>query len=334
MINIGQIALPNETFDDEISEMLDKLFNIDDSIIEERPKDMKLKMENNSISHFQYSGGGNLLFGESQLNGMSFDTSYRVNSHEKPKNQKKFKEQVLRNKLIKLDYNKIFKNDEFVNRGISDEFLTTFNGKLTILLKNYNGSILLQKFLPNTHDDIISKLFFEITKDLSDLMVDPYGNYFCQILYKKLKKSEKLTFLKEIRTDFILISSNTYGNYALQTVIENLLFEEEIDILLSILAFDNNLVKMIKNNNSIHVIEKIIIILPEHKIDFIYLFTIKNFLNLSIDKLGLFIVKKIIINCKSPVYLIQLRNLLIEHFFVLVINPIGNHVIQTALEVI
>jgi hypothetical protein len=334
MNNFGNKKISkNESFFDEISDMLEKLFTFDDLPVEEDPIDKNLKNENNSLNEMSNISSLNNPFEKSDQNKMQFANRYQLLSSERPVKNKKSTEQNFADNEINIHKNKIFKNHEIKNNGITDEFISCFKGKLTMLIQNYNGSILLQNCLPYTNHDIISKLFFEICQDISFLMVDPYGNYFCPILYKKLKKTEKLLFLKEIQADFIQISFNSHGNYSLQSILENLQSEEEIKTFLAPLMDHKNLVSMLKSNNSTHVIEKIIITLPEDKIDFIYKFTLNNFLFLSQDKIGLFVVKKIIMNCKSTFNLDQLQDLIIKHFYVLIIDPVGNHVIQAVLEV-
>lgn len=308
--------------DAQLAEMLEKLINVDDSYVEDESKDLK---QNNDFSLELY-GGKSILTQENSITS-KFNSSHDENI--------KFKighdNAASNNKNVKTAFQN--NNEDIISKGISEGFLYSFKGKFSFLIKNYNGSKLLQKFLPNTEEQVISKIFAEIVRDIPDLMIDPYGNYFCQKFYGMLRKGEKILFLKEILNNIFIISSNNYGNYALQTLIDLFSSDEEVEIFLKMLNHDNNLVKMIKENSAIHVIEKIIMSLPEQIISFIYEFTFQNFLNLSINQNGLFVVKKILMNCKNPCNQLRLQSLIIKNFNVLITNAIGNHVIQTALEV-
>ena len=219
-------------------------------------------------------------------------------------------------------------------QSISENFYNTFEGKFIYLIKNYNGSKLLQKSLPNSGAKIITKLFFEIMRNISELMIDPYGNYFCQKFYMLLSLDEKLLFLKEIQNNILPISSNSFGNYSLQAIIEKFTSDHEIEIISKILQNRSTLVNMLRENNSIHVLEKIIMFIPEEKIQLFYEFSIENFVFLATNQNGLSILKKIILCARNYMTQIRIQNLIIINFNMLIQHSFGNHVIQIVVEVI
>lgn len=216
---------------------------------------------------------------------------------------------------------------------ITENFFKTFEGKFVHLIKNYNGSKLLQASLPKTEKAIISKIFLEVSRYLPDLIKDPYGNYFIQKLYPLLNIEEKLNFLFDIQNDILNISYNNIGNYSLQCLIENFNTDYEIESFCSALKDNETLMKMIMDNSSIHVLEKILMFVPENKIIFIFQFVIDNFMLLSTNQNGLCIVKKIIMTGKSYYIQMKIQNLIIINFNYLVLHTFGNHTIQAVLEV-
>jgi hypothetical protein len=67
-----------------------------------------------------------------------------------------------------------------------------------------NGSIELQKALKSTNSKILSKIFEEVKHNLlikilnkiPELIIDKYGNYFCQKLFKYIESEERIRFLE------------------------------------------------------------------------------------------------------------------------------------------
>ena len=82
---------------------------------------------------------------------------------------------------------------------IEKEDLLILKGNFHKLIISQNGSRILQKALQNSHSSIMLAIFSEIDDKISDLMIDPYANYFCQIFYTYLEINEKLIFLKKVK---------------------------------------------------------------------------------------------------------------------------------------
>jgi len=81
---------------------------------------------------------------------------------------------------------------------INKENIKCLRGKIVIILKSQNGSRILQNSLLNDSYMVIKTILTEVEDHLSDLMVDPYANYFCQKLYEHLKLQDRLIFLKKV----------------------------------------------------------------------------------------------------------------------------------------
>ena len=103
-------------------------------------------------------------------------------------------------KIEKLDYNK---------NSIDIEDYNKLKGNFLNLITSQNGSRFMQKIYLNTNYDILKKIFDEISNSISDCMIEPYANYFCQKFFGVLKKEERIIFLNSIITSYIslIISS-------------------------------------------------------------------------------------------------------------------------------
>jgi hypothetical protein len=216
---------------------------------------------------------------------------------------------------------------------ISDNFYMTFRGKFQSLITNYNGSRLLQKALPKTSSKIISLIFHEIKDFIPSLITHQYGNYFCQKLYLLLTLRDKIFFLQNI-TNFILhIATDKIGYYPLQTIIEKLSTYEEKEIIAQWICSRDNFTLMMREANSVHVVEKIILSIGEDQIKFIYDFAIKNFIMMSSNQNGICVIKKLLVHAQNFLTQKKFQKILIENFMFLIQNSFGNQTIQVAIEV-
>ena len=78
---------------------------------------------------------------------------------------------------------------------------------------------------------MIDFLVKDIGADFSRIMVDNYGNYFCQRLLSSCSGEQRVTILKLIESDFLLICTDKRGTHAIQTIIDTISVPEEEKIL-------------------------------------------------------------------------------------------------------
>lgn len=65
------------------------------------------------------------------------------------------------------------------------------------------GSKFLQKVLENANPQIVQYLLNEITPMLPEIMVDNYGNYFCQKLLSNCSADQRMQILERIAEDIV-----------------------------------------------------------------------------------------------------------------------------------
>ncbi len=64
------------------------------------------------------------------------------------------------------------------------------------------------------------------------LMVDQYGNYFCQKLLQSASQEQRLKILSVLHDNIVMISCSKKGTHSLQCLIEMINMPEEEDILI------------------------------------------------------------------------------------------------------
>ena len=72
--------------------------------------------------------------------------------------------------------------------------------------KNQQGSKYLQRVLAKASPDIIEFIVVEVGDKLHELMVDSYGNYFCQKLLQSSSSKQRLYLLKKLSPYIVAIS--------------------------------------------------------------------------------------------------------------------------------
>lgn len=105
-------------------------------------------------------------------------------------------------------------------------------GKFLSIVTAQNGSRVLQKAMKNTTDTIISRIFDEIKDHIHDLMIDSYGNYFCQKFFSCINDNEKVEFLNNMKDHMAKIGNSKIGTYPLQAILEQLTTREQKQIMI------------------------------------------------------------------------------------------------------
>lgn len=70
--------------------------------------------------------------------------------------------------------------------------------KFLSLIKTQNGSRLLQNSLANRPYEFLKNILVEMKDNLSELLIDPYANYFCPKFYGLLQLDDRILFLNQV----------------------------------------------------------------------------------------------------------------------------------------
>lgn len=225
----------------------------------------------------------------------------------------------------------LLENRVKIGNSLDEEAHSVLQGNYFNVLCSQVGSRIIQKVLPHTSPYVISMIYQEIDQFIPHLMIDSYANYFCQKFFSFLNEVDKLKFLRKLKENFVEIGNSKIGTYPLQSIIDQLHSEPEKKIIIE--AVREKVLFLCLNAQGTHVIEKMLNLFEEWRLQHIYETIIKNFLFLTNNSNGLCVIKKIIAKAQTPESQFIIRNILSENSMTLVQNPYGNYAIQAALEV-
>jgi hypothetical protein len=175
-------------------------------------------------------------------------------------------------------------------------------------------------------------------------MTNLYGNYFIQNLIKNSNFKQINLIYTYIQKDYVLIAKDYSGTHVLQKLLDynNILFNNNcisnninnIKILEKIIlsSIIDKEIEMAFNTNATHVLQKIILTIPEQNRQFLNEKIYLNLIDLCLDSNGICVVKKLIGNtflCENKEKIIKLIS---ENCIEIAQNPYGNYGIQYILE--
>ena len=257
----------------------------------------------------------------------------------KPSKNKQHQKQSSFKKTIKTNPNKI-KEETFAfeletklaNEGkFTLQIYNELKNNFCSLIKVQQISRICQLYLEQTPYNILHLIFSEITSQLSELLLDPYANYFCLKIFYFLNLKDRIVYLTSIAPSFPQLSTNKISTYPIQCVIEHLDCLTERQIIFTALK-QKDYIKLALDSYGTHVLSKMLILFDYTLIQPLSLFILDNFLFLANNSNGLCIIKKeILIEYKKDNFE-QLQKELVHNALVLVQSPYGNYALQIAID--
>ena len=221
---------------------------------------------------------------------------------------------ILLNKEKMIDY--FFLQNDNINR----KKIELLNNISIILmnLKSYKGSIYVQELLQIINEQELNLLFHNLIPNISFIMCLEYGNYFFQKLVKKLNLKQRLSIYEIIEPNFIEIATNKSGTHSIQSLIGCISTPIELMFLDKLL--NKNRLILFLNENSYHIIMKIILEIDEVKRNNLNLFLVSNVEKIITNCNGAFCVNKFIHKNRN----LQIRYILVQNLKNNIQKLIGN----------
>jgi len=100
--------------------------------------------------------------------------------------------------MMKNEFEDILENQIKTDEYINEENYEILKGKFSKLINSQIGSRVLQNCIAKTSKEIIILIFNEIKDSISELIVNQYGNYFCQKFFSCLPIQFRSKFLESV----------------------------------------------------------------------------------------------------------------------------------------
>ena len=210
------------------------------------------------------------------------------------------------------------------------EIYNYFKGSFISLIKNQQASRLCQFYFDQTPSNIVHLIFTELRDNITQLLLDPYANYFCLKIFYFLNSNDRIAFLENTSGNLDVLSTNKISTYPIQCIVEHLNTDKEKEIVIN--SINKQLMKLCLDIYGTHVLEKILNCFEYEFVKPIMKFILDNFLFLANNANGLCVIKKEIVCENKKENFEQLKKEIVTHALVLIQNPYGNYALQTAID--
>ena len=283
-------------------------------------------------------------------NNIQRKTTYNINNNKAIKNlifdEEKNENKKKNNKITNIS-NKKNSSDSYINirktqsqkyeinieKYEIEEFKSYLNSLITNLsdfLCTQKGVREVQKYINKCPNECKTILINSLNFELPKVMMDVYGNYFCQDLIKKSNNNQINLIIKYIKNSFVEIAFDYSGTHVLQVLLDMISTNEEENILIN--SVIGNEIKMSYDINATHVLQKMIVVINENRRSLINENILKFIKPLCLDANGICLIKKFISNCVNVNNKKKIINCLTENCLEICQSPFGNYVIQFILE--
>ena len=169
-----------------------------------------------------------------------------------------------------------------------------------------------------------------INVNLTKVMMDVYGNYFCQKIIQTSTSSQITLMINYIKKDFVQIAKDYSGTHVLQAILDAVSTQEQETIIINSIA--NSQLEMAYDNNATHVLQKIIQRIPEERRSSLNEVILNNIKDLALNSNGICLVKKYIAKNIIPQNKQRIITALTENCLEIAQDPYGNYAIQYILD--
>ena len=198
---------------------------------------------------------------------------------------------------------------------------SNFIKNIPILSRSKDGSKKVQQYIAKASPEDIKLVVEIILPIINDLMVDVYGNYMCQTLFKSCSPFHRLDILRALSGRLLAISKHGRGTHALQTLVSLTSLPEEEFIYKT--SFTGYILEMAMHPNASYVLQKL---LQSLKNRFFIIEELRDHVTaLVVDKQGLCVLKKCISNY-------DIFERIASNASTFMQDPYGNYAVQIVID--
>lgn len=207
--------------------------------------------------------------------------------------------------------------------------LESFRNQIYQLCKDQHGCRYLQKKLEERDPTQVHMIWLETNEHVTELMMDPFGNYLCQKLLEFCNDDERTRLIENASKDMSRIALDQHGTRALQKMIEHVSTPQQVHLITE--ALRNRVVELIQDLNGNHVIQKCLNKLSPAEAQFIFDAVGQRCVEVGTHRHGCCVLQRCIDHAdgNQKVWLI---GRITENARRLVQDPFGNYVVQYIID--
>ncbi|KIX10017.1 uncharacterized protein Z518_01098 [Rhinocladiella mackenziei CBS 650.93] len=194
-----------------------------------------------------------------------------------------------------------------------------------------HGSRFIQQKLETANSDEKEQIFKEIQPNVLQLMTDVFGNYVIQKLFEHGNQSQKKILANQMKGHVLHLSMQMYGCRVVQKAFEHVLTDQQASLVKELDGPNLQILKVVKDQNGNHVVQKAIERIPGEHIQFIVDAHRGQMAKMSTHQYGCRVVQRMLEHCQPKAKRIILDELL-EHILPLVSDSYGNYVVQHIIQ--
>ncbi|KAK4274642.1 hypothetical protein QN277_017836 [Acacia crassicarpa] len=262
--------------------------------------------------------------------GKSFPTVPLPNGHGSPFNlQQKHGRFDSRNNIAYLSDSEINSSlSHWVQPSSSLQPIGNLRGSMLSLAKNKSGSQLLQEMMTGLKAEEIALILSELIEHVSELMLDPFGNYVFQKILEVCTEEQRtqiILTLTKAKFQLVNISFNMHGARALQKLLEHVTCRNQLAIIIS--ALSPAVAELIKDINGHHVVSHCLKQFSEEQNKHLLNEIANHCLEIATDKNGCCLLQQCVDYAGGSIK-IRLMCEIVRHVLKLAQDCYGNYVVQ------
>ncbi|OAG35684.1 hypothetical protein AYO21_10155 [Fonsecaea monophora] len=194
-----------------------------------------------------------------------------------------------------------------------------------------HGSRFIQQKLETANSDEKEQIFKEIQPNLLQLMTDVFGNYVIQKMFEHGNQTQKKILAHQMKGHVLHLSMQMYGCRVVQKAFEHVLTDQQASLVKELDGPNLQILKVVKDQNGNHVVQKAIERIPGEHIQFIVDAHRGQMAKMSTHQYGCRVVQRMLEHCQPPAKRVILDELL-EHILPLISDSYGNYVVQHIIQ--
>eukprot|EP00520_Triparma_pacifica_P006333 CAMPEP_0118671846 /NCGR_PEP_ID=MMETSP0785-20121206/22221_1 /TAXON_ID=91992 /ORGANISM="Bolidomonas pacifica, Strain CCMP 1866" /LENGTH=781 /DNA_ID=CAMNT_0006566761 /DNA_START=163 /DNA_END=2509 /DNA_ORIENTATION=- len=204
-------------------------------------------------------------------------------------------------------------------------------GNVCRLSKDQVGCRLLQQALDEDGSEAATAIFKEGLAFMSEIMVDPFGNYLFQKILEKCSDAERLTIIRTVAPKLVQSALNLHGTRSVQKVVEMCSFDANAATAVT-KSLAPQAARLCIDANGNHVIQRVLQRLPHQHARFVFDAVAASVGEVARHRHGCCVIQRCLDSPKSTARS-NLVAKIVEKALELMQDAYGNYVVQYVLDV-